>query len=821
MKYNEMKETNWTYSGTQIREPSERELLHSRLARTAAAEGMVLLKNEGLLPFDRSETIALLGSGAVRTVKGGTGSGDVNNRNSISIYQGMEEAGISMTGREWLQDYQKRYDDARQAWKEKVLADTKKVDNPFDAYSANPFSRPEGRRITDEDIRGASAAVYVVSRISGEGKDRRREEGDYYLSRKEREDILFLNDKNIPVALVLNTGGPVELTDILEEAGNIKAVLNISLPGQEGGYAVADILTGKIAPSGRLTATWARRYEDYPSAESFGYLNGNLDMDEYREGIYVGYRYFDYCGRKPLFPFGYGLSYTEFSMKCEGVRCAGTGVEADVTVKNTGKRFFGREVVQVYLTLPQTGMDKEFRRLAGFAKTDVLQPGEGQTVTITIEPKQFASFSEQESAWVIEEGKYGLWFGEHIESLQPAALLTVEKKIVLEQAAGICPNLPEFEAPVRSEHLKKKAVEWLALAGGQNVPDLQFEPEKERKKAAEYPEAEQQPVELLPLLYGNIAKNTSTLGAAGIRVPGSAGETTQVLEEKYGIRSLVMADGPAGLRLQQSYEVNRKTGEIYGAGVLGSLENGFLEDKKRHEDADVYYQFCTAFPVGTALAQTWDTSLVYQFGEAVAEEMEEFHIDLWLAPGMNIHRNPLCGRNFEYFSEDPFLSGILAAVVTDGVQKNGNSGVTIKHFACNNQEDNRMGVDVHVSERALREIYMRGFEIAVKKSAPAAIMSSYNCINGMHAANSRYLCTTVAREEWGFEGVIMSDWFTTGPEDGSIPWKCITAGNDLIMPGDSKDEEDLVKAFVEGKLLKEDVQISAGRILALIQKLTG
>ncbi len=817
-----MKKTNWNYSGTQIQEPSERELAHRRLARTAAAEGMVLLRNDGLLPFENSESIALLGSGAVRTVKGGTGSGDVNNRDSISIYQGLEDAGIFVTSGDWLQDYQKRYEDARQAWKQKVLADTGKVGNPFDAYAANPFSRPEGRQITDEDIRGASAAVYVVSRISGEGKDRRREEGDYYLSSKEREDILFLNGKNIPLVLILNTGGPVELTDILEEAGGIQAVLSISLPGQEGGHAVADILTGKTVPSGRLTATWARRYEDYPSAETFGYLNGNLEMDEYREDIYVGYRYFDYCGRKPLFPFGYGLSYTGFSTKCEGVRC-GKCVAVDVSVKNTGTRFSGREVVQVYLTLPQTGLAKELRRLAGFAKTDILEPGEEQRLTITMEPKQFASFSEEERVWLVEEGQYGVWIGQNIESLQPAALLTVEKKTVLEQAEGICPNPPSFEAPGRSEHLRVKAEELLALAEGQNVPVLQWKPGEEEKKtsAAETMEEEQQTVELLPLLYGNIAKNAGTLGAAGIRVPGSAGETTHALEEKYGIRSLIMADGPAGLRLQQSYEVNRETGAIYGAGVLGSLENGFLEEKKQHDDADVYYQYCTAFPVGTALAQTWDTDLVYKFGKAIAAEMEEFHIDLWLAPGMNIHRNPLCGRNFEYFSEDPFLSGMLAAAVTDGVQKNGNSGVTIKHFACNNQEDNRMSVDVHVSERALREIYLRGFEIAVKKSAPAAIMSSYNCINGVHAANSRYLCSTVAREEWGFAGVIMSDWFTTGPEDGSVPWQCITAGNDLIMPGDSKDEENIIKAFAEGKLLKEEVRMSAGRILAMIQKLTG
>ena len=281
-----------------------------------------------------------------------------------------------------------------------------------------------------------------------------------------------------------------------------------------------------------------------------------------------------------------------------------------------------------------------------------------------------------------------------------------------------------------------------------------------------------------------------------------------------------MADGPAGLRLRQSYEVDRRTDRVYGVGVLGSLENGFLEDKAAHEDADIYYQYCTAFPVGAALAQTWDLKLMRKFGEAIAVEMEEFHVDLWLAPGMNIQRNPLCGRNFEYYSEDPLLSGMMAAAVTEGVQGDGRHGVTIKHFACNNQEDNRMGVDACVSQRALREIYFRGFEIAVKKSAPAAIMTSYNRINGIHAANSRDLCTAVVRGEWGFGGVIMSDWNTTVPEDGSVPWKCAAAGNDIIMPGNDNDEEDIRRAYAQGKLSEETIRSCAGRILALISRLT-
>ncbi len=857
------------HSGTMVQTISGRETAHGRLAREAAAEGMVLLKNEGLLPLEISAPIALFGGGADQTVKGGIGSGDVNNRENISIYRGLREAGVSVTSEDWIRDYGKRYEAARLTWKEKVLADAEKVENPFDAYAANPFSLPEGREITAEDFRDASAAVYVVSRISGEGRDRRLTEGDYYLSRKEREDLCRLDRANIPIVLVLNTGAPVELAELLDSTENIRAVLYISLPGQEGGHAVADVLLGQASPGGRLAATWARHYEDYPSAKSFGYLNGDLEKEEYREGIYVGYRYFDSFGIQPLFPFGYGLTYTDFSMKYEGLRITREGIETDVTVENTGKHFPGREVVQVYVALPRTGLEKEYHRLAGFAKTEVLQPGETQRVTVAVEQKQLASFSELQQAWIIEEGNYGLWIGNSSTSLELAAVLAVSGQAVLERTSAICaetaehavPGASEFAAEhaaleppgTASEHTapeaagpavnyavldapgdpaeftasgqsgtaKTGAEQWSAMGEESGIAKVRFAPWEEERQTSSAPLAAEQPVEeLIPLLYGNITEGTSTLGSAGIRVPGSAGETTEALEGKYGKRSLIMADGPAGLRLRQSYEVDRQTDTVYGVGVLGSLENGFLEEDIRHEEADVYYQYCTAFPVGTALAQTWDVGLMKRFGEAIAAEMEEFHVDLWLAPGMNIQRNPLCGRNFEYYSEDPLLSGMMAAAVTEGVQEDGRHGVTIKHFACNNQEDNRMGVDVRVSQRALREIYLRGFEIAVKKSAPVAIMTAYNCINGVHAANSRDLCTVVARGEWGFAGVIMSDWNTTVPADGSVPWKCGAAGNDIIMPGTPDDAENIRKAYAGGQLSEEAVRNCAGRILALIEKLT-
>lgn len=815
-----MKTINRFYSGTLSKEHTEREIKNGKLARKLAAEGIVLLKNEGLLPLAVSAPVALFGNGAVQTIKGGTGSGDVNNTRNVSIYKGLKDAGVCVTSGEWIKDYQKRYEDARNTWKEKVLKDAEEVDNPFDAYAKNPFLMPEGRDITIEDIKDATTAIYVISRISGEGQDRRKTEGDYYLSQKERKDILYLGKKDIPIVLVLNTGAPAELTGILQEVPGIKAVLNISLPGQEGGSAVADVLYGRTVPCGKLTTTWAVHYEDYPSASSYGYLNGNLEKEEYREGIYVGYRYFNSFGIKPLFPFGYGLSYTSFQIKFEDIKVTETGIKVIVNVENTGKSYSGREVVQVYITPPQTGIAKEYQRLAGFAKTDVLKPGDTQQIIIEIEQKQIASFSEQIDAWIIENGRYGVWTGNSSVSLEPVALLEVKETALLEHTSSICKKMAAFQELGEAEYAKEQNSQWLAFAEERKVPVFTFKPHKEEKKEFKTPYAgEGQAEELIKFLHGKITEGTSHLGSAGILVPGSAGETAGIPERAGKELLIVMADGPAGLRLQQSYEADHKTGKIYCEGVLGSLENGFLKEREHHKDADTYYQYCTAFPAGTALAQTWDPGLLEEFGRAVAEEMEEFHIGLWLAPGMNIHRNPLCGRNFEYYSEDPLLSGIMAAAVTNGVQSSGKCGVTIKHFACNNQEDNRMGVDACISQRALREIYLRGFEIAVKKSAPAAIMTSYNRINGVYASNSKDICTTVARGEWGFNGVFISDWNTTVPEDGSIPWKCVAAGNDIIMPGNPGDDEDIRKAYTEGKLAEEDIRACAGRVIALINKL--
>ena len=788
-------EFTYTYSGSLQAAPSPRETAHAALARKAAVAGIVLLRNDNVLPLDPDTSVALLGTGAGRTVKGGIGSGDVNNRANVSIYEGLRAAGVHLTSEDWINYYEALYHGARLAWKDKILDDATKVENPFDAYAANPFVLPQGRPVAMSDLVGSSVAIYVISRISGEGKDRTPTAGDYLLSDRELADLRTLDEAGLPLVLLINAGGPVELTDLLAQRRHPIAVVQLSQLGQQGGEAAADVLLGRAVPEGKLTATWAKRYADYPCADTFGACNGDLEKELYTEGIYVGYRWFDSFGIEPLFGFGHGLSYTTFATAFTALRAGGHGVEVDLTVTNTGNRFTGREVAQLYAACPQTGTAREYRRLAGFAKTRPLAPGESQAVTVTVPAKQLAVFLPGRNAWVVPAGTYTLFAGGSLAEAAPCAHLTVAAEVVLETTHPICP----LHHPFGEAGPAAPAMEKAAKAAALDLPAFAFAPlSDEVPVPAPVPMADGPVDELVPMLYGNITQGASTLGSAGIRVPGSAGETSEVLEASRGVPSLIMADGPAGLRLRQSYQVDPADGSVIPTGVLGSLENGFLDEPRHLDTADTYYQFCTAFPVGTALAQSWDTGLMEEFGRAIAAEMAEFHIDLWLAPGMNIHRNPLCGRNFEYYAEDPLLSGLLAAAVTRGVQADGTRGVTIKHFACNNQEDHRMGVDARVSEQALREIYLRGFEIAVKTAAPAALMTSYNRINGVQAANSYDLCTVVARGEWGFDGLIMSDWNTTVPDDGSEPWRCAAAG----------------------RLAETDVRACAGRLIALARRLT-
>ena len=821
-----------TFSGTKDSAVTKRELENRAVARKAAAEGIVLMKNDGVLPLKKGSRVALLGSGAGRTVKGGTGSGDVNEREVVSIFQGMENAGFQITSRRWIRDYEEVYRKSREDWRDAIFAEAKgkPAVEFFQIYASHAYEMPAGAPVTREDCEGTDTAVYVISRIAGEAADRFARRGDYYLTEKEKEDLENVCRFCEKVIVVLNVGGQMDLKEILEYSG-VKALLYVAQPGMEGGNALADVLSGDVTPSGKLTDTWAAAYEDFPNSGTFSHNNGNVNTEKYEEGIYVGYRYFDSFQVEPVYPFGYGLTYTEFEISCGRVSSDGASVTAAVQVKNTGATYAGKEVVQIYASCPQKGMAKEYRRLCAFAKTSLLMPGQQEELELTFPVRALASFDQEAGQWVTEPGLYGIWVGNSSRNLTLAGALSVKKRAVLEQVSSICPlreELTELKRPEKEALLWEES--WHGLLKEKGIRSVEIEPQAE--KAARIPENELDrqaraiadrltDEELTAMVIGEISKGQeNALGSAGIMVPGAAGETSQALEEKYDVPGIAMADGPAGLRLSREYQVDPQARSVYGQGLLGALEGGFFADREVHEDAETYYQYCTAIPVGTLLAQSWDVELLEETGRAVAREMREFGVAWWLAPGMNIHRNPLCGRNFEYYSEDPVVSGMMAAAITRGVQSVGGVGTTIKHFACNNQEDNRMGSDSVVSQRALREIYLKGFEIAVKTSQPMAIMTSYNKINGVHAANCRDICTVAARQEWDFQGIIMTDWTTT-QGGGSISWKCPEAGNDLIMPGWNGDIESIRQALADGSLKREDLKACVKRMLKVIFQTLG
>lgn len=828
-----MKKKNRVFSGSSSPDISEREKKNREIARLSASEGIVLLKNEGILPLSTEKPIALYGAGAGRTVKGGTGSGDVNEREAVSIFHGLKAAGFAITSESWIEDYEVRYQQAREVWKREILEEAGGTTTPsfFKIYSSHTFVMPQGRNIEAAELQSVSSAIYVISRIAGENADRMAKEGDYYLTEKEKEDIGTLCSECENVIVILNSGGQIDVGE-WSEFPQIKAILYIGQLGMEGGNALADVLAGHVTPSGKLTDTWAEKFEDFPNAKTFSHQNGNVNTEKYEEGIYVGYRYFDSFHVEPKYPFGYGLSYTDFKFLCEDISVDAGEVSVNVSVKNVGNVFSGKEVIQIYCACPQKGLAKEAKRLCGFAKTDLLNPGGSETLKISFPAKALASFHEQRSAWIVEDGYYILQIGNSSRNLRTAGILKVEKETVIERVSHICPlqeELTEIE-PERAS-MEQHAGQLLERAEKDNLPVILFMPREETvpdRPESEYERAAGDLVEkltdeeLTAMVIGEVNKaQSSALGSAGVKVPGAAGETSGILETKWGIPGISMADGPAGLRLIKKYSYDPDTMKVYGIGISQALEGGFFSDDADMEGTEVRYQYCTAIPVGTVLAQTWNVPLLEQVGKAIAAEMQEFQVAWWLAPGMNIHRNPLCGRNFEYYSEDPLVSGQMAAAITRGVQSVPGVGTTIKHFACNNQEDNRMGSDSVLSERTLREIYLRGFEIAVKESQPMAIMTSYNCINGVHAANCHDLCTVAAREEWGFQGIIMTDWTTTYPAGGSVSWKCVAAGNDLIMPGYAGDFDDIRKALKAGTLEREELKNCVKRLITVIYQTLG
>ncbi len=774
---------------------------YQAFCRRAAAEGMVLLKNENnVLPISGAKKIALFGRGQFITFKSGYGSGDVVGVQTVNALEGLTNGGVPIC--EELLAY-------NTAWHNDHFEEVKNADKYYDGMG-NLEEIPMTDAVAATAASQTDTAVVILGRVIGETQDVSLEKGDFYLSDKETE-MLFLARKHFARVIVcLNFGGVYDLSGVA--AYDPDAILYMSQGGQQAGNALADILLGKVNPSGKLTDTWAKEYSDYPTTESFGAMEV-----PYKEGVFVGYRYFDTFGKEPLYPFGFGLSYTEFEIGGWQAALTGSVLSLRATVKNVG-HYPGREVVQCYLSKPGGKWDQPYQELAAFEKTRLLAPGEAQTLTLALDFKNNTTYCTQTATYVLPDGDYFVRMGNSSRNTHIVAKVRVEAELPILRTVNRFPsNLPFAELSAKGavpytypgEAIEKKSAPVFVL---ENIScETVVQPEEKRpvpllsgqngivlqdvasgRAAAEELVAQFSLDELGCILngvnYGQDTYEGGIIGSMADSVPGAAGETFTL--PKYGICGNVCADGPAGIRLLSSHD---------------DFAQISRQDRRRT---------LTAYPIGTCFANSWDTALAREYGQCISEELDRFAIHGWLAPGMNIHRNPLCGRNFEYFSEDPLLSGKIAAAQTEGVQwKDGKSTgkyTTVKHLAVNNQEALRTEMTSEVSERALREIYLKPFEIAVKQSQPHALMTAYNRINGVYPTVHYGLLAGVLRSEWGFEGIVMSDWGA----QGDLAQRAV-AGNDLNMPGSGKTCIELLR---KGKMDIAAAQSCAVRIVKWLIK---
>lgn len=799
---------------------------HIAVMRHIAPECMVLLKKNGDFPLLSAGKIAIYGSGARRTLKGGTGSGDVNSRFFVTVEQGLENAGFTVTTKGWMDAYEEEWKKAKAAFVEDIKRQAKEQHTQA-IFLGMGAVMPEPAYGLPLDGEG-DTALYVLSRVSGEGNDRKIVEGDVKLTATEIRDILACKGKYKKFMLVLNVGGMVDLSPVQE----VENILLMSQLGVAMGDALTDVILGKAYPSGKLTATWGKA-EDIAAIDNFG----DRDDTRYREGIYVGYRWYDSAGKKPLYPFGFGLGYADFAYDKAAAAIEGTTVTVKTMVKNTGTHP-GKEAVQLYVTAPWGKLDQPYQRLVGFAKTRELAPGEGAEIAISFKMEDIASYEEATASYILEAGNYILRLGASSADTRACGAVHIGEEILVRKLHNIG-GKPDFagwkpECTWADENISGVPVLELDAAAFMNISwPAPYEVTEKTKKAVKALSDE----DLVRLVIGNFGEGgiLSVVGAASTTVAGAAGESYGKIP---GIPKLIMADGPAGLRLSQQYTKDEKGAHAVGSTMPAGFEDFMLGIMvwlmslgNKKAKGEVFEQFCTAIPIGTALAQSFNRSLCEECGDVVGAEMEHFGVNLWLAPALNIQRSVLCGRNFEYCSEDPLVSGLVGAALTRGVQKHPGCGTTIKHFCANNQEYNRYQSNSILSERALREIYMKGFEICTRESCPAALMTSYNLVNGTHVSERSDLLKTFLREELGWNGMIVTDWVVNGLQNKkSKHWveeaaPTIQAGNDLFMPGSAANYKQVLTAM-QGKnkkfsLTREEVEYCAGHLVEVVRRLIG
>lgn len=783
-------------SQLEVKAEGERDIFGNMpaLARKAAAEGIVLLKNNNALPYKLDTKISVFGRCQLDYFYVGYGSGgDVNAPYFVNVIDGIKNAGGHVN--EWLLEYYKDF--------------TKNNPAPHGFWGHWPMNFEEPS-LDDKMIERASeesdVALVVIGRAAGEDRENTLTKGSYYLTDEERTLLDNVCNHFSNVTVLLDCGNIIDMQWALDYEERLRGIIYAWQGGMESGNAIADVLFGRVNPSGRLTDTIAVRYEDYPSAMHFG----NKLFNTYVEDIFVGYRYFEtFSKEKALFPFGYGLSYTNFDIEVLDFKADNDKIKVEVRATNIGD-VAGKEVVELYASVPQGKLSKPVMSLVAFDKTINLEPKESQKITLEVPVYLLASFDDtgatgHKYSYILEKGEYKFFIGENVRDVDEAGSFELKEDRVLEELEAVCAPKEYMDRIVafkvngsfipkkvalkpEKPYLRKRILDNLPKEIGHVVHNYNFSQVKSGEISVEKFVSSLTNQELEALTRGEGGMDSS------YGVAGNAGAFGGIIPElnKKGVPAVITTDGPAGIRIRK---------------------------------------YTSLLPCGTALASTFNTRLVEELCSEMGKELKNAGSNVLLAPGMNIHRNPLCGRNFEYFSEDPLLTGKMAAAFVRGIQSSGGSACP-KHFACNNQESSRTINNSIVSQRALREIYLKGFEICVKEAKPLNIMTSYNKINGVWSHYNYDLATTVLRKEWGFDGCVMTDWWMKHSTSHEFPnlrdnAYRVRSQVDVYMPGSFKRTEKKYKTDnslletigLKNGITRGELERSAINVLNMILKL--
>lgn len=772
----------------------------AKKSREAAAEGIVLLKNDNnILPFTENDKISVFGRPQLEYYRSGTGSGGaVNVEYATNIIDGFNNSNLTIN-KELLADYE--------AWLQ---------EHPFDngggGWACEPWFQKDmdiSEEYAKKQAETTNKAVYIIGRTAGEDKDNYNGPGSYLLTGEEKENLKNITAAFENVCVILNVSNIIDVKWINEEQfrGHIKAVLIVWQGGMEGGNAVVEVLSGKETPSGKLPDTIAENLEDYPSYENFGDPLTNL----YKEDIYVGYRYFEtFVPEKVMYEFGFGMSYTTFNIEALSAKETDGKLQLEIKVTNTGDTYSGKEVVQIYCEAPQGELGKPAKVLCAYEKTEKLAPQQSQIVNIEIDVNSLASYDDSgvtghKSCYVLEAGDYVIFAGNSVKHCQPVFTYHLEQLAVAEELSEVmCPDDEKLTILKPGEKKADGTYEMVYIPSQKPTADLGKRIEDNLPETMEITgdvgitlqdvQAGKNTINefVAQLTVEELAQIVRGEGMSNPRVTKGTASAFGGLSDSlfnYGIPAACTADGPSGLRMEGK---------------------------------------ATQLPIGTALSATWNPKLVRELYTMEGMELCRNEVDTLLGPGVNIHRHPLNGRNFEYYSEDPYLSGTMSVASTGGI-KDGGAWGTIKHFALNGQEAHRFKIDAVCSERAIREIYLKSFEMAVKEETVMTLMTSYNPINGHWAASNYDLCTTVLRGEWGYKGIVMTDWWAKmndvvekGEESNQKTRDMVRSQNDVYMVVNNNgaeinsNKDDTEASVEEGRLTVGELQRAAINICNFI-----